>query len=87
MAEDDHTADGWAILHDRTGLPPLPDTASLYLLGPLPSKELADLITAQLECPCLKTVVPIFFPAGIRMMLAVPLPDTSMLTDDDEPIH
>jgi hypothetical protein len=33
----DHEADGWAILHDRSALPPDARYSNLYLFGPLPS--------------------------------------------------
>ena len=85
--DEDHTVDGWAVLHDRSALPPSDDYATLYLVGPFPNRELADLIKSSLECPCRTTVVPVFFPPGLTMMVAVPLPDTGMPTGDDGPIH
>jgi hypothetical protein len=83
--DDEHEADGWAVLHDRSFLPQQGDYAPLYLVGPFPNKELADLILARLECPCRKTVIPVFFPMGMTMMLTIPLPDTD--TDTEGPVH
>jgi len=85
MSSDEHEADGWAVLHDRSALPPQGDYAPLYLVGPFPNKELADLIMFRLECPCHKTVIPVFFPPGLTMMVSIPLPDTD--TDTDGPVH
>jgi hypothetical protein len=82
---DDHEADGWAVLHDRSGLPPDARYADLYLFGPLPSKEVADLIESNSECPCKRRVVPLFFPDGVTMMLRATLPGTP--EPSSEPIH
>ena len=82
---DEHEADGWAVLHDRSALAPSEDYANLYLVGPFPNKTLADLVLAQLECPCRKTVVPVFFPPGMTMMVTIPLPDID--TPTDGPVH
>ena len=82
MSEKD--ADGWAIMHDRSALPS-DEYESLYLFGPLPSKEVADIIESSMECTCKRTVVPLFFPTGVTMMLTALLPDTLMPTDG--PVH
>lgn len=80
----DHEADGWAVMHDRSSLPPS-EYPTYYLFGPLPTKEVADVIQSASECECRKTVVPLFFPAGVTMMVTALLPDTDMPTDG--PVH
>ena len=60
-------------------------TANLYLFGPFPSREVADLIEASMECECKRRVVPLFFPTGVTMMVTALLPDMPMLTDG--PVH
>ena len=85
METEESGADGWGILHDRSLLPPADDYETLYLVGPLPAKELADLVMAGMKCACRKQVIPLFFPPGVSMMLAMPLPDVDVPAD--EPVH
>lgn len=88
MANDDHTADGWAILHDRTALPPS-EYENLYILGPVPSKEIAEMLEASMSCDCRRSVVPIFFPPGIQMMMVVPeaAVEAALAGVSDGPVH
>jgi hypothetical protein len=68
-----------------TALPlPSSEYETFYLFGPLPTKEVADLIESSAECACRRSVVPIFFPKGVTMMLAA---IASGPAPADEPIH
>jgi hypothetical protein len=78
-------ADGWGITHDRSALPPDGDSVTLYMVGPFPSKEVADLIEASMGCLCQRRVIPLFFPNGVTMMVTVPLPGIDTTTDG--PVH
>jgi hypothetical protein len=82
--DDDHTADGWVVVHDRSALPPS-EYENLYVLGPLPSKELAEVLETRMTCDCRRMVVPIFFPPGIQMMLVVP--ESVLEGRQDGPVH
>ena len=82
MSERD--ADGWAVMHDRSSLPP-DNNEPIYLFGPFPSREVADVIEASMECECKRRVVPLFFPHGVTMMVTALLPDTLMPTEG--PVH
>jgi hypothetical protein len=73
--------DGWGILHDN----PVPGAdPQMYVMGPFPSRGIADVLFTRMTCSCTKRVIPIRFPPGISMMLSVP-----DLTEDHthEPIH
>lgn len=80
MVDEEHGADGWGVVHNNPL--PGPNNAPEYMFGPLPSKEVADLISAGATCACKTRVIPLFFPAGVTMMVTVPLPDIDMPTDD-----
>lgn len=77
--------DGWAVMHDRTLLQE--GGEPYYLFGPLPSEEVANLVMASLECGCVKRVVPLFFPGGVTMRLAVTTPSVLPLQPADGHIH
>ena len=76
----DHAADSWRVVHDNPN--PGPENVPEYMFGPLPSKEVADLISAASECECKTRVIPLFFPNGVKMVMVVPLPATDTPTDD-----
>lgn len=76
---------GWAIMHDRTLLHE--EGEPFYLFGPLPSREIADLIVASLECECAKRVVPLFFPGGVTMRLEATMPSVLLPPPVDGHIH
>jgi hypothetical protein len=85
MATNDegHSADGWGVVHNNPN--PGPDNVPEYMFGPLPSKEVADLISASAVCACKTRVIPLFFPGGITMTIASLSLDMPMPTD--EPVH
>lgn len=83
MSDEGHDADGWGIVHNNPV--PGPDNVPEYMFGPLPSKEVADLISAGATCACKTRVIPLFFPHGITMVVGLDLPDTAMPTDG--PVH
>lgn len=58
---------GWGVLHDRTALDD--GGEAFYIFGPLPSREVADLIQSALGCSCRTRVVPLYFPNGVTMRL------------------
>lgn len=74
-------ADGWGVIHINPN--PGPDHAPEYMLGPLPIKELADLIKAASTCGCTTRVIPLFFPPGLAMVMTVP----DRAHEDPPPIH
>lgn len=82
MSERD--ADGWAVMHDRSALPS-DEGEPIYLFGPFPSKEVADVIESTMECECKRRVVPLFFPVGVKMMIAALPLDMPMPTEG--PVH
>lgn len=62
MARD--KPDGWGVLHTD-------GKDHGYMFGPLPSKEVADLIQSQVECECITHVVQVYFPEGLTMLMRV----------------
>jgi len=64
-------ASGWGVLHDRS-LTNDGDGPNLYMFGPLPTWEIAQFMRDQMTCPCVTTVIPLFFPPGTHMVVAIP---------------
>jgi hypothetical protein len=74
---------GWGILHDRRALHE--DTGlGLYMFGPLPTREAADFLMSATKCGCVLALVPLFFPAGVVMAVAL---DDFISAASVEPIH
>jgi len=65
--EDGHEIDGWVVMHDGGHR----DTEGPYGFGPFPTPDIAEYIRANAPCPCTKSVVPVFFPKGVRLMVEV----------------
>jgi hypothetical protein len=67
------TFDAFIVLHQPTQNGVQLDVEP-YAIGPYPPiKELADMVLAATKCECVKTVVGLAFPGGVRMAL---IPDS-----------
>ena len=73
VKEDDEQSgpDGWGVFHkwDEPA-----DGVEGYMFGPFPTYEIAEFIHMNSACECKTTLVPVRFPAGIKMMASVDLP-------------
>jgi hypothetical protein len=68
--ENDDGPDAFAILHFQPGEP-----QSGHLIGPYPVPHvIAQLIADASKCDCSRTVLPIWFPSGVRMSVTVEAP-------------
>jgi hypothetical protein len=73
--DESPTPSGWGVLHDRSLLNEDNDGPSLYLWGPVPTEAIARAINSTIVCPCITTVIPLFFPPGTTMMVSLPVLD------------
>jgi hypothetical protein len=65
----DRYADGWAVVHHPE------DGTDPYILGPYPPIEQEDMesFVREQECTCRRVLMPMGFPKGIKMMMAMDL--------------
>ena len=76
--------DGYVVVHHRAGRTDGPED---YALGPFPPDlDLVHLVDSQTACSCERTVVPLFWPTGMRERMSnVRVIAIRVSDDDDEP--
>jgi len=64
--------DGWGIYHQWEE--PVDDVAG-YIHGPFPTYEIAEHLMKESPCKCATSLVPLMFPSGVSMMMAMDIED------------